>query len=60
VVSAGSSEEAEQKIRICHPDIVILDLGMQGSVKLSSIIKNIPNNPVLLMTSIYNELSYNL
>jgi DNA-binding NarL/FixJ family response regulator len=58
VVSAGSSEEAEQKIRICHPDIVILDLGMQGSVKLSSLIKNIPNTPVLLMTSYYENKDY--
>lgn len=58
VVSAGSSEEAEKKIRICHPDIVILDLGMQGSVKISSLIKNIPNTPVLLMTSYYDNDDY--
>jgi DNA-binding NarL/FixJ family response regulator len=58
VVSAGSSEEAERKIRTCHPDIVILDLGMQGSVKLSSLIKNIPNTPLLLMTSYYDNTDY--
>ena len=58
VVSAGSSEEAEQKIRTCHPDIVILDLGMQGSAKLSSLIKNIPNTPLLLITSYYDNTDY--
>ena len=58
VVSAGSSEEAELKIRTCHPDIVILDLGMQGSAKLSSLIKNIPNTPLLLITSYYDNTDY--
>jgi len=58
VVTAGSSEEAEQQIRICHPDIVILDLGMQGSVEVSSLIKNIPNTPVLLITSYYDNKDY--
>ena len=58
VVTAGSSEEAERKIRTFQPDIVILDLGMQGSAKLSSLIKNIPNNPVLLMTSYYENNDY--
>ena len=55
VVSAGSSEEAELKIKTCKPDIVILDLGMQESVMLSSLIKNIPNSPLLLMTSYYDN-----
>ena len=58
VVSAGSSEEAEQKIRTFQPDIVILDLGMQGSVNISSLIKNIPNTPVLLITSYYDNMDY--
>jgi DNA-binding NarL/FixJ family response regulator len=58
VVTAGSSEEAESKIRTFQPDIVILDLGMQGSVKISSLIKNIPNTPVLLITSYYDNLDY--
>jgi len=58
VVSAGSSEEAERKIRTCHPDIVILDLGMQESVMLSSLIKKIPNNPLLLLTSYYENKDY--
>jgi DNA-binding NarL/FixJ family response regulator len=58
VDSAGSSEEAEIKIRTCNPDIVILDLGMQGSSKLSSLIKNISNTPVLLMTSYYENEDY--
>jgi DNA-binding NarL/FixJ family response regulator len=58
VVSAGSSEEAELKIRTCNPDIVILDLGMQGSAKISSQIKNISNTPLLLMTSYYENEDY--
>jgi DNA-binding NarL/FixJ family response regulator len=58
VVSAGSSEEAERKIKTCNPDIVILDLGMQESVMLSSLIKKIPNNPLLLMTSYYENKDY--
>ena len=58
VVSAGSSEEAELKIKTCNPDIVILDLGMQESVMLSSLIKKIPNNPLLLMTSYYENKDY--
>ena len=58
VVSAGSSEEAELKIKTCKPDIVILDLGMQESVMLSSLIKNIPNSPLLLMTSYYDNKDY--
>ena len=58
VVSAGSSEEAEQKIKTCNPDIVILDLGMQESVMLSSLIKKIPNNPLLLLTSYYENKDY--
>ena len=58
VVTAGSSEEAEQKIRTFQPDIVILDLGMQGSVNISSLIKNIPNTPVLLITSYYDNMDY--
>ena len=58
VVLAVSSEDAEQKIRTFQPDIVILDLAMRGSVKLSSIIKNIPNTPLLLMTSYYENKDY--
>jgi DNA-binding NarL/FixJ family response regulator len=58
VVSAGSSEEAELKIRTYNPDIVILDLGMQGSAKISSQIKNISNTPLLLMTSYYENEDY--
>ncbi|MDR3668814.1 MAG: response regulator [Ignavibacteriaceae bacterium] len=58
VVSAGTSEDAERKIRTFHPDIVILDLGMQGSVKISSLIKNIPETPVLVMTSYYENNDY--
>jgi DNA-binding NarL/FixJ family response regulator len=58
VVLAGSSDEAEQKINTWHPDIVILDLGMQGSAKISSLIKNCPNTPVLLMTSYYENKEY--
>lgn len=58
VVLAGSSDEAERKIRTYHPDIVILDLGMQGSAEVSSLIKNIPNTPVLLMTSYYENNDY--
>ena len=58
VVSAGSSEEAELKIRTCNPDIVILDLGIQGSAKISSQIKNISNTLLLLMTSYYENQDY--
>ena len=58
VVSAGSSEEAERKIKTCNPDIVILDLGMRESVMLSSLIKKIPNNPLLLLTSYYENKDY--
>ena len=58
VVSAVSSEEAERKIRTCNPDIVILDLGMQEAVMLSSLIKKIPNSPLLLMTSYYENKDY--
>jgi DNA-binding NarL/FixJ family response regulator len=37
---------------------VILDLGMQGSAKISSQIKNISNTPLLLMTSYYENEDY--
>jgi chemotaxis response regulator CheB len=55
VVSAGSSEEAERKIKTCNPDIVILDLGMQESVMLSSLIKKIPNNPLASFDKLLRE-----
>jgi DNA-binding NarL/FixJ family response regulator len=58
VVSAGSSEEAEHKIRTFKPDIVILDLGMYDSCRISSLIKNIPDTPVLLITSYYDNMDY--
>ena len=59
VVWAVSSKDAENKIKTFNPDIVILDLGMKETEKLSSLIKNKPVVPVLLITTYYSNEDYN-
>jgi len=67
VVWAVSPEEAEEKIKIYKPRLVILDLGMQKirGEEISSLINNYVNSSVIIMTSIYDnddylELTHNL
>ena len=59
VVWAVSSKDAENKIKTFNPDIVILDLGMKETERLSSLIKNKPIVPVLLITTYYSNEDYN-
>ena len=59
VAWAVSSKDAENKINTFNPDIVILDLGMKETEKLSSLIKNKPVVPVLLITTYYSNEDYN-
>jgi DNA-binding NarL/FixJ family response regulator len=58
VVRAVSSEDAEIKIQNSQPDIVILDLGMRDSGKLSSLIKNKTNAPILIISCYYTNDDY--
>ena len=60
VVWAVSPEEAEEKIRIYNPKVVILDLGMKKlrGKEISSIINKNMNSPVIIMTSIYDNNDY--
>ncbi len=60
VVWAVSSEEAEEKIKIYKPRLVILDLGMQKirGEEISSLINNYVNSSVIIMTSIYDNDDY--
>ena len=60
VVWAVSPEEAEEKIRIYNPKVVILDLGMKKlrGKEISSIINKNINSPVIIMTSIYDNNDY--
>ena len=51
VTCAFSREEAEDKIRKNKPEIVILDLGMNGWEKLSVLRDLRPEAPTVLMTS---------
>ena len=60
VVWAVSPEEAEEKIKIYNPKVVILDLGMKKlrGKEISSIINKNMNSPVIIMTSIYDNNDY--
>jgi DNA-binding response OmpR family regulator len=60
VVWAVSPEEAEEKIRIYNPKVVILDLGMKKlrGKEISSIINKNINSSVIIMTSIYDNNDY--
>jgi DNA-binding NarL/FixJ family response regulator len=51
VICAFSREEAEEKIRMNSPGIIILDLGMNGGEKLSALKDLRPNAPIILITS---------
>jgi DNA-binding response OmpR family regulator len=53
VVWAVTPEEAEEKMQIYNPRIIILDLGtkkLRGE-EISTIINNSPNPPIIIMTS---------
>jgi DNA-binding NarL/FixJ family response regulator len=60
VVWAVSPEEAEEKLRIYNPRVVILDLGMKKirGEEISSIINSNPNPPIIIMSSIYDNDDY--
>jgi DNA-binding NarL/FixJ family response regulator len=58
VVKAVSPEEAEIKIKTSRPDIVILDLGMKEAEKLSTLIKNKSNAPILIISCYYTNDDY--
>jgi DNA-binding NtrC family response regulator len=60
VIWAKSSEEAEEKMKIYNPGVVILDLGMEKvkGEEISSIINNRPNSPIIIMTSYYDFDEY--
>jgi DNA-binding NarL/FixJ family response regulator len=60
IVWAVSPEEAEEKMKIYNPRIVILDLGMNKlrGEEISSIINNNEKPPIIIMTSIYDNDDY--
>jgi len=60
VVWAVTPEEAEEKVKIYNPRVVILDLGMKKlrGEEISSIINNSPNHPIIIMTSFYDNDDY--
>jgi DNA-binding NarL/FixJ family response regulator len=55
---AVSTEDAKIKIKTCNPDIVILDLGMKDSCKLSELIKDKANAPILIISCYYTNEDY--
>jgi DNA-binding NarL/FixJ family response regulator len=60
VVWAVSPEEAEEKMRIYKPRVVVLDLGMRKlhGEEISSILNSSPNPPIIIMSSIYDNDDY--
>jgi DNA-binding response OmpR family regulator len=60
VVWAVTPEEAEEKVKIYNPRVVILDLGMKKlrGEEISSIINNGSNSPIIIMTSFYDNDDY--
>jgi|ERR1039457_7173339 DNA-binding NarL/FixJ family response regulator len=60
VVWAISPEEAEEKLKIYNPRVVVLDLGMKKlrGEELSSVINSNPNPPIIIMSSIYDNDDY--
>ena len=60
VVWAVTPEEAEEKVKIYNPRVVILDLGMKKlrGEEISSIINNSSNSPIIIMTSFYDNDDY--
>jgi DNA-binding response OmpR family regulator len=60
VIWAVTPEEAEEKMRIFNPRIVILDLGtkkLRGE-EISSVINSSPNPPIIIMTSYEDNDDY--
>jgi DNA-binding NarL/FixJ family response regulator len=60
VVWAASPEEAEEKMKIYNPRVVVLDLGMKKlrGEEIASIINSNPNPPIIIMSSIYDNDDY--
>jgi len=60
VIWAVSPEEAEEKLKIYNPRVVVLDLGMKKlrGEELSSVINSSPNPPIIIMSSIYDNDDY--
>src|ERR1035437_7615294 len=60
IIWAVSPEEAEEKMKIYNPKVVILDLGMKKlrGEEISSVINSSENSPVIIMTSIYDNDDY--
>lgn len=60
VIWAITPEEAEEKVLLYNPGIVILDLGMRqlNGQEISSLINNRPDSPIILMTSFYDNEDY--
>ena|ERR1035437_402879 len=60
VVWAVTPEEAEEKVKIYNPRVVILDLGMKKlrGEEISSVINNGSNSPIIIMTSFYDNDDY--
>ncbi|MDR3667830.1 MAG: response regulator [Ignavibacteriaceae bacterium] len=60
VVWAVSPEEAEEKLKIYNPRVVVLDLGMNKlrGEEIASIINSNPNPPIIIMSSIYDNDDY--
>ena len=60
VIWAVTPEEAEEKIKMFNPRIIILDLGtkkLRGE-EISSVINSSPNPPVIIMTSYEDNDDY--
>lgn len=60
VVWAVTPEEAEEKVRIYNPKVVILDLGMKKlrGEEISSVINEKSNSTIIIMTSSYDNDDY--
>jgi|WetSurMetagenome_2_1015567.scaffolds.fasta_scaffold1039738_1 DNA-binding NarL/FixJ family response regulator len=60
VIWAVSPEEAEEKMRIYNPRVVVLDLGMKKlrGEEIASIINSNPNPPIIIMSSLYDNDDY--
>ena len=60
VIWAVTPEEAEEKMKIFNPRIIILDLGtkkLRGE-EISSVINSTPNPPIIIMTSYEDNDDY--
>ena len=60
VIWAVSPEEAEEKMHLYNPGIVILDLGMKklNGQEIANVISKKEDSPIILMTSFYDNEDY--